>query len=350
MQIEGKQMIMRRPDNWHNHFRHKGDPRFKPTVQYIASQFARANAMGNLPTPITTAGQMVTYKRDIIQAAGHGRFEPLMVIMMTPHTTPEMVDDAIEAGAYGIKVMPAHGTTNSAHGIEDYTSPLFRDCLKVIRSRSKTLLLHAELPSKDGQTVPMKLRSKLFIPTLQRIRDEFPDLRICVEHIDVKELVDLVVEGGERICATVTPHHMEVTAEDADHDDHYKCMPYPKDPSDREAILQVVMNGHPRFFYGSDNAPHLLPAKQTNPPASGVFTAPVELGATADLFERHKALALYERFMSELGAKWHGFPLNDGTVTLIRDPYDVPEVIQLGQGHQIVPYKHGERLNWRVAP
>ncbi len=352
MQIENGYLTMRQPDNWHNHFRHKGDPRFEPTVRYIASQFARSNAMGNLPEPILTAEQMVSYEADIREAAaanGFHDFQPLMVVMLSHNTTPAMLEAAFNAGAYGVKDMPANGTTNSAHGIFDRQAPLYRDCLRITRDRQKAWLVHAEVPVKDGQEVPMALRSKLFVPVFEDILNEFPDLKTCVEHIDIKELVELVVKGDEGICATVTPHHMEVTVDDADHDNHLKCMPYPKEPEDIEAILQVVMNGHPRFFYGSDNAPHLLPDKLKSTPNSGVFTAPVELGAIADLFERHHSLPRLEAFMSEFGARWHGYPLNEGAVTLTRQPYQVPEIITLPGGHQIVPYKHGQVINWRLA-
>ncbi len=192
MVIEAHRIRMRQPDNWHNHFRDPGDSRFIPTVRYIASQFGRANAMGNLPTPILTAQEMVRYGRDIREAAkecGYPHFEPLMVVMLSHSTTPQMLEAAFDAGAYGAKDMPANGTTNSAHGIFDRHAPLYRDCLRVIRERKKAHLIHAELPMMNGQKVPLKLRSKLFIPILQEIRHAFPDLRMCIEHIDIKELV-----------------------------------------------------------------------------------------------------------------------------------------------------------------
>lgn len=353
MRITEHKLEMRRPDNWHNHFRQKGDPRFGPTVRYIASQFARSNAMGNLsPDPVLTAEQMVSYEADIREVAeenGYRDFQPLMVVMLSHQTTPAMLEAAFDAGAYGVKDMPANGTTNSAHGIFDRQAPLYRDCLRVTRDRQKAWLVHAEVPMKDGQVVPMALRSKLFLPVFEDILNELPELPTCVEHIDIKELVELVEQGGEGICATVTPHHMEVTANDADYDNHLKCMPYPKELADIEAILQVVMNGHPRFFYGSDNAPHLLPDKLKSPPNSGVFTAPVELGVLADLFERHRSLFRLEAFLSEFGAKWHGYPLNADSITLIREPHLIPEIINLPGGHQIVPYKHGQVVNWQLV-
>lgn len=352
MVLEPIRITMRWPDNWHNHFREKGDPRFEPTVGYIATQFKRANAMGNFPKPILTAAQMLRHKADIKEAAekhGFPDFEPLMVGMLSHETTPQMVEELFNAGAYGMKDMPANGTTNSGHGIFDRKAPLYHDCLKVMAELGMSWLGHCEVPFKDGAAVPMKDRSRLFIPVLDDIRTEFPLLKMCIEHIDIKELVEWVVVMGDEVSATVTPHHMEVTADDADHDNHLKCMPYPKEPEDIAAIVEVVMAGHPRFFYGSDNAPHLLPDKLKATPNSGVFTAPVEIGANADLFEKHHSLPRMEPFMSELGAKWHGYPLNEGTITLVRQPHQVPEIITLPDGNQITPYKHGQVINWQLA-
>jgi dihydroorotase len=351
MIVTEDRITMRKPDNWHNHFRHKGDPRFKPTVGYIASQFARANAMGNLTPPITNAKEMLAYKADITEAAaeyGYTDFEPLMVIMATKETKISTVKEATTAGAYGLKIMPAHGTTNSAHGISDYYTADFLHSLWPLVTANATALFHAEVPVPEGQNIPKSERSRLFVPVLEKIRHYVPELRICVEHIDSKELVDWVL-GDPLACATVTPHHMQVTAEEADHDPHLQCMPYPKTQADIDAILKVVMSGHPRFFYGSDNAPHLLEKKLKDPPDSGVFTAPVELAALADLFEKHKALDRLEAFTSEFGAKWHNYPLNEGTVALLRTPHMVPKVITLPDGNRIVPYKHGEILNWHLT-
>lgn len=343
-------IVMRRPDNWHNHFRQKDDPRFQPTVGYIAKQFARANAMGNTTPPITTAEQMVAYREDIKVAAraeGFEDFEPLMVIMITPETTPEMVAAAFHAGAYGIKIMPANGTTNSAHGIQDYDAKQFRDCLRVARARRKPALFHAEVPVL---TVSPQDRERLFIPILNDIRRELPNLFICVEHISDAEMVGFVMNAGDYVSATVTPHHMEVMEEDAHHDVHLRCMPYPKKLRDIEAVRYASFS-HPRFFYGSDNAPHLRPTKERTdpPPASGVFTAPVELPVLVDLFERYGLLPKLESFLSERGAHWNRVPLNSGTVTLVREPWVVPDVITLSDGNEIVPYKHGRTLEWRLA-
>lgn len=343
-------ITMRAPDNWHNHFRQKDDPRFRPTVAYIARQFARANAMGNTVPPITTAEQMVQYRRDIVEAAteaGFPNFESLMVLMMTPETTPDMVSAAFDAGAYGVKIMPANGTTNSSHGIQDYEARLFRDCLRVARSYRKAALFHAEVP--DLSVSPQD-RERLFIPILSGIREEFPNLPICVEHISDADMVQFVMNADSYVSATVTPHHMEVVETDADRDVHLQCMPYPKQMKDVEAVRFATFS-HPRFFYGSDNAPHLRPTKErsTPAPASGVFTAPVELPVLVELFERYNLLVKLEAFLSERGAQWNRVPLNTGTITLVREPWVVPDVIDLGDGNEIVPYKHGQTLDWQLA-
>jgi dihydroorotase len=143
---------------------------------------------------------------------------------------------------------------------------------------------------------------------------------------------------------------MEVTEVEANEDPHLQCMPYPKTDFDVRAVQQAAMT-HPRFFYGSDNAPHLRPAKerQVPPPASGVFTAPVELPAIVEIFQREGQLDKLEAFLSERGARWHGYPFNEGEIQLVRNPWIVPEVIDLGGGHQIIPYKHGQTLPWRLA-
>lgn len=341
---------MRKPDNWHNHFRQRGDPRFVPTVGYIARQFARTNAMGNTTPPILTALQMVCYRDDIrwaAQLAGFPDFEPLMVVMASPDTTPAMLENAFIAGAYGVKVMPAHGTTNSAHGIVDYTHPQFLDCLRAVRDAGRSALFHAEVP------VPRILpiyREREFIPTLERIRHTIPDLKICVEHISDAAMVRWVMVQGDLVSATVTPHHMAVTSQKADEDPHLQCMPYPKSESDVWVVRSAAML-HPRFFFGSDNAPHLRPAKERKdpPPASGVFTAPVELPAIVQVFEEDGELEQLESFLSIRGASWHRLPLNRGEIELVRESWTVPEVIDLGDGNEIVPYLHGKTRAWRLA-
>lgn len=343
-------ITMRKPDNWHNHFRHPGDPRFDATVAYIARQFARANGMGNTPEPITTAELLIAYRRAIVESAtraGFPGFEPMLVGMMTPDTTPRVVEDIFDAGAYAMKTMPANGTTGSSHGVFDYRARRYRECMAVVRDRQKASLVHAEVPD---QTVPMAVRERLFIPILDDIRDELPDLKICVEHISDEKMVQYVLDGGEHVSATVTPHHMEVTHQDADDDPHLQCMPYPKGVADCAMVRSGAMF-HPRFFYGSDNAPHLRPTKErTDPkPAFGVFTAPVELAAIVEIFERDGQLDKLESFLSERGARWHGIPLNEGMITLVRDPWTVPDVIDLGNGNEIVPYKHGQTLNWKLV-
>lgn len=343
-------ITMRKPDNWHNHFRHPGDPRFDATVAYIARQFARANGMGNTPEPITTAELLIAYRRAIVESAtraGFPEFEPMLVGMMTPDTTPRMVEDLFDAGAYAMKTMPANGTTGSSHGVFDYRARRYRECMAVVRDRQKASLVHAEVPD---QTVPMALRESLFIPILEDIRDELPDLMICVEHISHLDMVRFVSESDAFVSATVTPHHMEVIDRDADDDPHLQCMPYPKRHVDVLAVATCARR-HGRFFYGSDNAPHLRPTKErTDPkPAFGVFTAPVELAAIVELFERHDALHVLEPFLSERGADWHGIPRNAGMITLVREPWTVPNVIDLGGGNEIVPYKRGQTLNWKLV-
>jgi dihydroorotase len=352
---------MRIWDNWHNHFRRRGDQRFNPTVDYLSRFCLRANGMGNHdPDPTLTASEMLREKADVEEVAallGRPYFRVLPTIMVSPQTTPRMVEEAIDAGAYGIKVMPANATTHSAHGLTDYFAPLFLDCCRVLIERRKTLLLHAELAFWDGAPVPKHLRSKMFLLTVHRLRERLPDLRICIEHIDIREFVQMVIYD-ENMCATVTPHHMDVTAAMADEDVHLQCAPYPKTQEDIDAIQHAVIGlRHPRFFYGSDNAPHLRPTKErTNPPpAFGVFTAPVEPGVMtqmferAEMFERYDCLDALEPFTSEFGARWHGFPLNEGKIELVRNPTRVPMVIDLGGGHEIVPYKHGDRLDWRLV-
>lgn len=350
-------ITMRWWDNWHNHFRRKGDPRFNPTIDYISRFCRRANGMGNhSPGPTLAAAQMLEEKADVEAVAallGRPNFRVLPVIMVSPDTTAHMVEEAIDAGAYGIKVMPANVTTNSSHGLVDYFHPRFLDGLRVLVERRKSLLLHAELSFVKGAEIPLRQRSQAFVPVYARLRDLFPNLRICIEHIDIREFVEIVY-ADENACATVTLQHMDVTSAMADADVHLQCMPYPKSPEDVEAVREaVMMRQHPRFFYGSDNAPHLRPTKERTdgkPAASGVFTAPVEPSALIDLFERHGCpLEALEPFTSEFGAEEHDVPFNEGTITLERVPTKVPEVIDLGGGHEIVPYKHGQTLQWRLV-
>lgn len=350
------QLTIRRPDDFHVHVR--SGQLMNLVVPYTARVFARAIIMPNIKLPpnsdcevadgpVMTLRHAQDYRHDIRDRLVHDAltdFEPLMTISLTERTTPEMIRVATPA-IKAVKLYPLGATTNSAWGIRNFLVPAFHACLDEIEVCGLPLLIHAEVHSGFSMD-----RERLFIEVLDFMHKRHPNLKIVVEHVTCKEMVNYVKRCDDHVAATVTAHHLLIN-----HDGvvgtkiypHHHCLPTPKTPSDLAALQRVVLSGHPRFFFGSDSAPHDVTTKECAEGCAGCFTAPHCLPLLADFFECNNALDRLEPFVSEYGAKFYGLPLNEGHTSLKREPWQIPPMYRNHQ-HSVVPFMAGETVNWRV--
>lgn len=340
-------LTIRRPDDWHVHLR---DGALLPDIlAHTARQFARAIVMPNLSPPVTTTAAAAAYRDRIMAALPAGSdFQPLMVLYLTDHTDPE---DVARGFALGIltacKLYPAHATTNSAHGVTDMRN--IYPVLERMQEIGMPFLVHGEVTHAN---VDIFDREAVFIeevltPTLR----DFPALRVVFEHITTREAAQFVTAAGDNVGATVTPHHLMINRNAifaGGIRPHAYCLPVAKREVHRLALRAAVTSGNPRFFLGTDTAPHLIAAKESACGCAGIFNAPHALESYATVFAQENALDKLEAFASENGPRFYGLPLNEGRIVLERREQEVPARLPLGGG-EIVPWLAGEKLDWRFA-
>ncbi|WP_298198039.1 dihydroorotase [Novosphingobium sp.] len=340
-------LTIRRPDDWHVHLR---DGALLPDiVAHTARQFARAIVMPNLSPPVTTAAAAAAYRDRIMAALPQGSdFTPLMVLYLTNSTDPDDVERGFALGiATACKLYPAHATTNSAHGVTDIRN--IYPVLERMQDIGMPLLIHGEV---TDHTVDIFDREAVFIervltPTLR----DFPALRVVFEHITTRDAVDFVMGAGENVAATVTPHHLMINRNAmfaGGIRPHAYCLPIAKREVHRLALRQAVTSGHPRFFLGTDTAPHLVEAKESACGCAGIFNAPHAMESYATVFAEEQALDRFEAFASENGPRFYGLPLNEERIVLERTEQPVPERVRIGDG-EIVPWLAGETIGWRYG-
>lgn len=331
-----KTVTIRRPDDLHVHFRLA--EMLALVVPYTARVFARALVMPNTVPDIATGADARRYLLQILGAVTDA-FQPLMTIRILPTTTPDIVRDAREAGVVAGKLYVGI-TTGSTHGISNVRqfAPVFR----AMEQCGMVLSLHAEVPSAFCLD-----REAAFIPDLRWLAAEFPQLKIAVEHVTDADMVQAILELPAAVAGTITAHHLWLTLDNVvggKLQPHHFCMPIAKRPEDREALVAAAMSGNPKFFFGSDTAPHAREMKECAEGCAGCFTAPVALESLAELFEREGRIEMLDPFVSAFGARFYGLPPNEGTVTLVREPWTVPQMIG-----PIVPWMAGREMAWRVA-
>jgi len=340
-------LTIRRPDDWHVHLR---DGALLPDiVAHTARQFARAIVMPNLSPPVTTAAAAAAYRDRIMAALPQGSdFTPLMVLYLTNSTDPDDVERGFALGiATACKLYPAHATTNSAHGVTDIRN--IYPVLERMQDIGMPLLIHGEV---TDHAVDIFDREAVFIervltPTLR----DFPALRVVFEHITTRDAVDFVMGAGENVAATVTPHHLMINRNAifaGGIRPHAYCLPIAKREVHRLALRQAVTSGHPRFFLGTDTAPHLVEAKESACGCAGIFNAPHAMESYATVFAEEQALDRLEAFASENGPRFYGLPLNEERIVLERTEQPVPERVRIGDG-EIVPWLAGETIGWRYG-
>ena len=341
--MSAETITIRRPDDWHVHLRDGDMLRF--VAPYTARQFARAIVMPNLVPPITSVVGARAYCDRIREAAGPG-VEPLMTCYLTDEAEADEIARGYEQGVWtACKLYPANATTNSAHGVTDIRN--IYPALERMQEIGMVFCVHGEVTDPD---VDVFDREAVFIERILTglIRD-FPALKIVLEHITTAEAAEFVRDAGPNIAATITPQHLHLNRNALFAGGlraHAYCLPVVKREKHRMAVRAAAVSGSPKFFLGTDSAPHPRDAKESGCGCAGIFNAPYALESYATVFEEEGALDKLEGFASEHGARFYGLPLNEGTVTLERRSVDVPQRMPDGD---VVPFHAGQTLSWTFA-
>ena len=340
-------LTIRRPDDWHVHLR--DGAMLAAVAHHTARQFARAIIMPNLTPPVTDLAAAEGYRARIMAALGDGvDFTPLMTCYLTDHTDAGMIAEGYAAGLFAAcKLYPAHATTNSAHGVTDIRQ--LTDVLETLQRIGMPLLIHGEVTDRS---IDIFDREAVFVErVLTPLTRDYPALKIVLEHITTAEAAAFVAEAAHPIAATITPQHLLINRNaifDGGLRPHAYCLPVAKRESHRLAVRRAAVSGSPRFFLGTDSAPHVVGAKESGCGCAGIFNAPFALEAYLRVFDEEGALDRFEGFASDHGARFYGLPLNTGTVTLERAPVTVPD--RIGSGDTaVVPFLAGETLGWRLV-
>jgi dihydroorotase len=339
-------LTIARPDDWHLHVR--DGAAMAAVVPHSARQFARAVIMPNLKPPVTTTAQALAYRERILQAVPRGMtFEPLMTLYLTDRLPPDEIRRAREAGIVAVKLYPAGATTNSDAGVTDLRNTYAT--LNAMQSEGLLLLVHGEVTDPE---IDVFDREKVFIDTqLAPLRRDFPELKIVVEHITTREAVQYVAQAGANTAATITAHHLLYNRNaifSGGIRPHYYCLPLLKREEHRRALVTAATSGSPRFFLGTDSAPHAAPLKEHAAGCAGCYTALCAIELYAEAFEAVGALDRLEGFASQHGADFYALPRNAATLTLRREAWTVPETLSFGDT-LLKPLCGGECLAWRLS-
>jgi len=339
-------LTLTRPDDWHLHVR-DGEP-LHTVVPHTARQFGRAIIMPNLKPPVTTAAQALDYKRRIQAAVPAGvAFEPLMTLYLTDNLPPDEIARAKDAGVVACKLYPAGATTNSDAGVTDLRKTY--KTLDAMQRAGLLLLVHGEVTSPE---IDLFDREAVFIEQqLQPLRRDFPELKIVFEHITTKEAAQYVMESDRYLGATITAHHLLYNRNaifTGGIRPHYYCLPVLKREVHRQALVAAATSGSPKFFLGTDSAPHPVHLKEHATGCAGCYTAHAAIEMYAEAFDAAGALDKLEGFASFYGADFYGLPRNAGTITLKRESWTPPESFPFGQA-ELKPLRSGESLPWRMV-
>lgn len=338
-------ITIRRPDDWHVHLR--DGAMLQAVTPYTARRFGRAIVMPNLTPPVTSVAAASAYRERIRAATPAGAdFTPLMTCYLTDGADADEIARGFAEGVWtACKLYPAHATTNSAHGVTDIFSLI--KVLETLQRIGMPLLIHGEVTDPD---IDIFDREAVFIDRiLGPLLHDYPELRIVLEHITTEEAALFVASSGPNVAATITPQHITINRNAlfaGGLRPHAYCLPVLKRERHRLAVRAAAVSGSPKFFLGTDSAPHVVGAKESGCGCAGIFNAPFALESYATVFDEEGALERLEGFASEHGANFYGLPLNDGIVTLERGEISVPEKIGAAD---VVPFHAGETLRWRVV-
>ncbi len=340
-------ITLTRPDDLHLHLR--DGAALAAVLPDTARRFARAIVMPNLNPPVRTTEEALAYRERILAALPRGaEFEPLMTLYLTDDTPPEEIARAKSSGrVFGVKLYPAGATTHSDAGVTRL-SRCFHT-LEKMEALGLPLLIHGE---STDPAIDVFDREKAFIEeTLGSLVERFSELKIVLEHITTQDAVHYVEVTGPNVAATITAHHLLMNRNAlfmGGVRPHHYCLPVLKRERHREALVEAATSGNPKFFLGTDSAPHARRAKESACGCAGLYTAHAALELYATAFEEAGALERLDAFASEHGARFYGLARNRGTVTLVREEWSVPQTIAFGDD-VLVPLRAGETLTWRLA-
>jgi len=341
------QLTITRPDDWHLHLR-DGEA-LTAVLPHTARQFGRAIVMPNLKPPVTTVDQASAYRDRILAALPTGMaFEPLMTLYLTDNTPASEVAKAAASGfVKAVKLYPAGATTNSDAGLTDIAKAY--DTLAEMERVGLPLLVHGEV---TDQSVDLFDREKVFIDTvLLPLTQRFPKLRVVMEHITTKDAAEFVASTPANVGATITAHHLLYNRNaifQGGVRPHWYCLPVLKRETHREALVAAAISGNPKFFLGTDSAPHAKMTKEAACGCAGCYTAYAAIELYAEAFEQAGALDKLEGFASFHGPDWYGLPRNADKVTLAKENWTVPAEYPYLATDSIVPLRAGETLSWKM--
>ena len=342
------ELTITRPDDWHAHLR--DGAALEHTCADLARYFGRVIVMPNLTPPVKTVAEASRYRDEILAAMAPlpRRFEPLMTLYLTDTTDAAEIRRAAQSSfVHAVKLYPAGATTNSAAGVA-HLEGLY-DTLAAMEEVDLPLLVHGEVTDHE---IDIFDREKVFIDRhLAPIAQRFPGLRIVFEHITTQDAVAFVSAASDRIAATITAHHLLFNRNDmlvGGIRPHYFCLPILKRNSHQQALLEAATSGNPRFFLGTDSAPHTTGNKETSCGCAGVYTAHAAIELYAEVFEQMGALPALQGFASHFGPDFYGLPRNPDTITLRKTPWQVPDQLPLGRDF-LTPLRAGDTVSWHVT-
>ena len=340
-------LTLTRPDDWHLHLR--DGQAMASVLEDTARRFGRAIVMPNLKPPVRTTQQALHYRERILGELPEGSaFNPLMTLYLTDDTPPEEISRAKLSGrVHGVKLYPAGATTHSDEGVTRISRCFL--ALEKMEQLGLPLLIHGEV---TDPMVDVFDREKAFVDeVLGPIVERFSGLKVVLEHITTRDAVHYVEVTGPNVAATITPHHLLLNRNAlflGGIRPHHYCLPVLKREEHREALVEAAISGNPKFFLGTDSAPHSRAAKETGCGCAGVYSAHAAIELYASAFEEAGALDKLEAFASHFGADFYGLPRNQDTITLLREAWTVPQTLRFG-GEQLVPLRAGETIPWKLA-
>ncbi|STY27878.1 dihydroorotase, homodimeric type [Legionella wadsworthii] len=337
-------ILINRPDDWHIHLR--DNEMLQHTVADVAAHFARALVMPNLKPALTTLSSIDEYRQRILAALPKGnRFQPYMTFYLNDSVRAEDLDKAAQTSyVLGAKLYPAGATTNSEAGAKSLVElyPLF----ETLQNNELVLQIHGEVTHSD-----IFERESLFIDEyLKPIVNNFPKLRVVLEHISTLTAVEYVTDAPETVSATITPHHLLYNRNKllvGGLRPHYYCLPILKHEKDQKALQRAACSGNPKFFAGTDSAPHVVSTKETACGCAGIYSAPFALALYTQIFDELNQLSKLNSFLSRFGAEFYQLPINQEHIELIKTPQIIPSHLPLGTS-QVVPIAAGETIQWSI--
>lgn len=340
-------LTITRPDDWHLHLR--DGAAMCDVLPHTAARFGRAIVMPNLKPPVTTTDLAQAYRERIVAALPPGsRFEPLMTLYLTDNTCPDEIVRAKQSGVvHAVKYYPAGATTNSDSGVT-----AIEKCFPVLEAMAKAgmpLLVHGEV---TDASVDIYDRERVFIDrTLAPLVERIPGLKVVMEHITTREAAQFVISAPSRIAATITAHHLLMSRNAmfaGGVRPHLYCLPILKRGLHREALMAAAVSGNPKFFLGTDSAPHARHTKENDCGCAGMYTAHAGIELYAEAFAAANALDRLEGFASFFGADYYGLPRNAEKITLVNESWNVPASVPFGPD-TLVPLRAGATVSWKIA-